>query len=52
MINCAGRTKRVPTLDLTEADWNAIIETNLTGTLRAAQVFGRHMVDRNATGAS
>lgn len=46
MINCAGRTKRVPTLDLTEADWNAIIETNLTGALRAAQVFGRHMVDR------
>ena len=46
MINCAGRTKRVPSLDLDEADWNAILETNLTGTLRAAQVFGRHMVDR------
>ena len=46
MINCAGRTKRVPSLDLSEADWNAIIETNLTGTLRAAQIFGRHMVDR------
>jgi NAD(P)-dependent dehydrogenase (short-subunit alcohol dehydrogenase family) len=46
MINCAGRTKRVPTLELDEADWNAIVETNLTGTLRAAQVFGRHMVDR------
>ncbi len=46
MINCAGRTKRVPTLDLDDADWNAILETNLTGTLRAAQVFGRHMVDR------
>ncbi len=46
MINCAGRTKRVPTLDLDEADWNAIVETNLTGTLRAAQVFGRHMVQR------
>ena len=46
MINCAGRTKRVPTLDLTEEDWNAILETNLTGTLRAAQVFGRHMVER------
>jgi NAD(P)-dependent dehydrogenase (short-subunit alcohol dehydrogenase family) len=46
MVNCAGRTKRTPTLDLDEADWNAIIETNLTGTLRAAQVFGRHMVDR------
>jgi NAD(P)-dependent dehydrogenase (short-subunit alcohol dehydrogenase family) len=46
MINCAGRTKRVPTLDLAEEDWNAILETNLTGTLRAAQVFGRHMVER------
>jgi NAD(P)-dependent dehydrogenase (short-subunit alcohol dehydrogenase family) len=46
MINCAGRTKRVPTLELSEDDWNAILETNLTGTLRAAQVFGRHMVDR------
>ncbi len=46
MVNCAGRTKRVPTLDLDEADWDAIIATNLTGTLRAAQVFGRHMVGR------
>jgi NAD(P)-dependent dehydrogenase (short-subunit alcohol dehydrogenase family) len=46
MINCAGRTKRVPSLDLQEEDWNAILETNLTGTLRAAQVFGRHMVER------
>ena len=46
MINCAGRTKRVPSLDLSEEDWNAILETNLTGTLRAAQVFGRHMVER------
>jgi len=46
MINCAGRTKRVPSLDLDEEDWNAILETNLTGTLRAAQVFGRHMIER------
>ncbi len=46
MVNCAGRTKRVPTLDLGEEEWDAILETNLTGTLRAAQVFGRHMVDR------
>jgi len=46
MVNCAGRTKRVPSLELAESDWNAILETNLTGTLRAAQIFGRHMVDR------
>ena len=46
LVNCAGRTKRAPTLDFSEADWNAILETNLTGTLRAAQVFGRHMIER------
>jgi NAD(P)-dependent dehydrogenase (short-subunit alcohol dehydrogenase family) len=46
MVNCAGRTKRTPSLDVTDEEWNAILETNLTGTLRAAQVFGRHMIAR------
>ena len=46
LVNAAGRTKRAPTLDFSEEDWDAILETNLTGTLRAAQVFGRHMLQR------
>ncbi len=46
LVNSAGRTKRAPTLDFPEEDWNDIIETNLTGTLRACQVFGRHMLER------
>jgi NAD(P)-dependent dehydrogenase (short-subunit alcohol dehydrogenase family) len=46
LVNCAGRTKRVPTLDMADADWDAIIQTNLTGTLRGSQVFGRHMIER------
>ncbi len=46
LINCAGRTKRMPTLDFPEADWNSIIDTNLTGTLRASRIFGRHMIER------
>lgn len=46
MVNCAGRTKRAPTLDVTEEEWQSILDTNLTGTLRAAQVFGRHMLTR------
>jgi NAD(P)-dependent dehydrogenase (short-subunit alcohol dehydrogenase family) len=46
LVNCAGRTKKMATLEFPEADWNAILETNLTGTLRACQVFGRHMVER------
>jgi len=46
LVNCAGRTKRAPTLDFDETEWSDIIETNLTGTLRACQVFGRHMLER------
>jgi NAD(P)-dependent dehydrogenase (short-subunit alcohol dehydrogenase family) len=46
LVNSAGTTKRRPTLEVPEEEWNAIMETNLTGTLRACQVFGRHMVDR------
>lgn len=45
LVNCAGRTKRAPTLDFDEEDWSAIIETNLTGTLRACQIFGWHFIE-------
>ena len=46
LVNCAGRTARKPTLDLPESEWSEIIDTNLTGTLRACQVFGRQMIER------
>ncbi len=46
LINCAGRIKRTPTIDLAEEEWSGIIDTNLTGTLRACQVFGKHMLER------
>ncbi len=47
LVNSAGRTKRAPTLDFAEEDWTAILETNLTGTLRACQIFGRQMIAQN-----
>ena len=46
LVNCAGRTLRVPSLEMTETQWHEILDTNLTGTLRACQVFGRHMLER------
>jgi NAD(P)-dependent dehydrogenase (short-subunit alcohol dehydrogenase family) len=46
LINCAGRIKRTPTLTMPEDEWNAILDTNLTGTLRACQVFGKPMLER------
>lgn len=47
LVNCAGIIKRTPTLDLLEAEWTNILNVNLTGTLRACQVFGRKMLERS-----
>ena len=46
LVNCAGIIKRAPTLDFPEEEWANIINVNLTGTLRASQVFARNMLER------
>ena len=46
LVNAAGITRRVPTLDCTEAIWNSIMDVNLGGTLRGCQVFGKGMLER------
>jgi NAD(P)-dependent dehydrogenase (short-subunit alcohol dehydrogenase family) len=44
LVNAAGITHMAPLLDLDEADWNKVLDTNLTGSLRACQIFGATMV--------
>ena len=44
VVCAAGVTKRVPTLEMDEADWQRILETNLTGTLRAYRAFVPSMI--------
>jgi NAD(P)-dependent dehydrogenase (short-subunit alcohol dehydrogenase family) len=39
LVNAAGRIKRTPTKDLSEQEWNDILDTNLTGMLRCCQSF-------------
>lgn len=46
LVNCAGQIARVPTLELQESAWQSTLDTNLTGTLRACQIFGPHMLKR------
>jgi NAD(P)-dependent dehydrogenase (short-subunit alcohol dehydrogenase family) len=48
LVNAAGFNQRAPTLDFSEVDWNRLIDTNLTGALRACQIFGRHMIERRS----
>ena len=44
LVNAAGTTLKVPTLDCTEDEWARVLDINLTGTWRCCQVFGRSMV--------
>ena len=46
LVNAAGRSVRRPTLEVTDAEWEEIMDTNLTGMLRACRAFGRHMIKR------
>jgi NAD(P)-dependent dehydrogenase (short-subunit alcohol dehydrogenase family) len=44
LVNAAGRTKRTPTKDLPEQEWEDILDTNLTGMLRTCQSFYEPLV--------
>lgn len=44
IVNSAGITKRLPTLDCPEELWQSIMDVNLKGTLRACQIFGKTML--------
>ena len=44
LVTAAGVTHKAPTLDESEAEWTRVVDTNLTGTLRACQIFGATMV--------
>ena len=46
LVNCAGIAKRTPTLEASEDEWRDILNTNLIGTLRTCQIFGRPMLER------
>jgi NAD(P)-dependent dehydrogenase (short-subunit alcohol dehydrogenase family) len=48
VVAAAGITKRVPSVDMTEADWNQILDTNVTGMFRTYQVFARDMIARRS----
>jgi NAD(P)-dependent dehydrogenase (short-subunit alcohol dehydrogenase family) len=44
LVCAAGITHKAPTLEETEEEWSRVMETNVTGTLRACQIFGKTMV--------
>jgi NAD(P)-dependent dehydrogenase (short-subunit alcohol dehydrogenase family) len=39
LVNSAGIMQRKPTMEVSESEWNSILDANLTGALRASQSF-------------
>jgi len=48
VVAAAGVTKRVPTLKMTDGEWQQIVETNLTGMMRTYRAFAPAMVERRS----
>lgn len=48
LVNNAGIIRRADALDFTEADWDAVIDTNLKSAFFLSQAAGRHMVARGS----
>ena len=48
VVVAAGITKRVASIDMSEADWSRIMDTNVTGMMRTYQVFARPMIARGS----
>jgi NAD(P)-dependent dehydrogenase (short-subunit alcohol dehydrogenase family) len=48
VVSAAGITKRVPTLEMDESDWQRILDTNLTGTFRTFRTFAPSMIAQGA----
>jgi NAD(P)-dependent dehydrogenase (short-subunit alcohol dehydrogenase family) len=46
LVNSAGTTKRVPSLEMDDDDWNRILDVNLKGTWNACQIVGRVMKEQ------
>jgi NAD(P)-dependent dehydrogenase (short-subunit alcohol dehydrogenase family) len=51
LVNNAGVAVTKPFLDLTEQDWNDVVEVNLNGARRVAQCVARHMRDSKRGGS-
>jgi len=50
LVNNAGIEKRAPFLDVAPADYEAVLDTNLTGAFFATQAFARHRRDAGGPG--
>jgi NAD(P)-dependent dehydrogenase (short-subunit alcohol dehydrogenase family) len=51
LMNCPGKNSATPFFDITEEEWDSIMDVNLKGVMLACQVFGKYMVERGQGGS-
>jgi NAD(P)-dependent dehydrogenase (short-subunit alcohol dehydrogenase family) len=51
LVNNAGRALVRPSVDVTDAEWDDVIDTNLKGAFFLSQLFGRRCIERKRPGA-
>lgn len=51
LVNCAGMNRRIPALDVSPADWDAVLDVNLKGTFFMCQAFAARLIAADAPGA-
>ena len=51
LVNNAGIVRTAPAFSMTEDDWDAVMDTNLKGMFRVAQLVGRGLKERGASGS-
>jgi 2-deoxy-D-gluconate 3-dehydrogenase len=50
LVNNAGRALVRPVIDVSDAEWDDVIDTNLKGAFFLSQLFGRHCIANNRPG--
>ncbi|MDR2381587.1 MAG: SDR family oxidoreductase [Bifidobacteriaceae bacterium] len=50
LVNCAGVMGIQPALEMTEAEWNTLVDVNARGCVFFSQIVARHMVERGIKG--
>ena len=51
LVQCGAVTATTPFLDISESEWEHVIQTNVTGTFHACQSFARHLRDHDRPGS-
>jgi len=46
LVNSQGLNKKIPSLEITAEDWDAMFDINVRGTMLACQAFGKIMVEK------